>query len=141
VIGPQAPEYSSKGEILHPRGYWIGVNDRERDGKFTNIDGTPVDYTNWDAGDPRTAGITRTYIYSINKRILTSPILIKYNNISLQQEMRIAWKYNHGVMESGTTQNVDSNGHSYVNTFPEISVSTLNHIQYVYEFSYSRQSS
>ena len=31
---------------------WIGLNDRKEERDWVNSDGTPVDYTNWDTGEP-----------------------------------------------------------------------------------------
>jgi hypothetical protein len=35
-----------------PHDLWIGLNDRVAEGTFAWADGTPVAYTNWDAGEP-----------------------------------------------------------------------------------------
>ncbi|XP_033107417.1 macrophage mannose receptor 1-like isoform X2 [Anneissia japonica] len=33
-------------------GYWIGLSDQTKENGFTWTDGTPVDYTNWENGEP-----------------------------------------------------------------------------------------
>ncbi|XP_070560954.1 C-type lectin domain family 19 member A-like [Ptychodera flava] len=37
--------------------FWIGLNDRDFEGNFVWIDGTPVTYTNWHDGEPNDSGI------------------------------------------------------------------------------------
>jgi len=49
---------------------WLGLTDAASEGTFVNVDGTPVDYTNWDAGEPNDAGGGEDYVvmYSGNGR-------------------------------------------------------------------------
>jgi hypothetical protein len=40
-------------------GIWLGLNDRVEEGKFSWLDGSPNDYTEWVAGQP-TSTATKT---------------------------------------------------------------------------------
>ncbi|XP_072175906.1 alpha-N-acetylgalactosamine-specific lectin-like [Diadema setosum] len=37
-------------------GFWLGFNDRDREGRFVWSDGSRVDYTNWIPGEPNNSG-------------------------------------------------------------------------------------
>lgn len=39
-----------------PDPVWIGLNDRDSEGRFTWADGTQVLYTNWDTNEPNDNG-------------------------------------------------------------------------------------
>ena len=47
--------------------FWISANDRdaaEGEGKWSNSDGTPFDYTHWADGEPNGSDYVRFYHYS-----------------------------------------------------------------------------
>lgn len=44
-------------------GCWIGVRDTDGNGNYKNTDGTTLDYTNWDSGQPN-AGSGKCVYYA-----------------------------------------------------------------------------
>ncbi|XP_064101781.1 brevican core protein-like [Macrobrachium nipponense] len=40
------------GQVLYGEGYWIGLTDKESEGRFVDSDGKLPTYTNWDSGQP-----------------------------------------------------------------------------------------
>lgn len=59
---------SAKAEMLNMGDFWIGFNDQMAEGKFVWTDGTPADFTPWNAGEPNDygAGEDCTHVYAGN---------------------------------------------------------------------------
>ena len=52
TINDAAEEAWLKDTFGEDTGYWIGINDLEREGNFEWVSGQPVTYTNWAEGEP-----------------------------------------------------------------------------------------
>uniref|UniRef100_A0A8C5VDP7 Fc epsilon receptor II n=1 Tax=Microcebus murinus TaxID=30608 RepID=A0A8C5VDP7_MICMU len=50
IHGAEEQDFLSKRASW--KGSWIGLQDLDREGQFTWMDGTPMDYSNWSPGEP-----------------------------------------------------------------------------------------